>query len=389
MAFRTDDEFVDRMACCRGEAFTITESCPATKNLSRPFVFPVYDPQCSNQDLALNWELPQRPSPTRSKLPPLTDQVYRKTRDHASVAHIECVNSVEQYHKDKRRTQTRPGASRSVRRSRMSMTPSELPSIIHISGMPEWELERMAGHVPSFLDDDHIIRTSRAFKEPTSEFSPSNGEEMMSSILVEAGHRGNGPPDGGLLAWAHVFAGFLVIMNCQGMNLSFGVFQAYYEKVLLPGTSPSRLAWIGSFQCFAIYFSGLLTNPVIRKGVHFRYFTFGGSVLLFTGLLLTSFCETFWQLFLAQGVLTGVGMGCVFSAGVIILTSYFLYATRNCVSFDGCRCSYRWDSLPHTCEGPFREAFVWLDCADLSHHQRSHNARGQSDHSRSTQAEST
>ncbi len=41
------------------------------------------------------------------------------------------------------------------------------------------------------------------------------------------------PPDGGWLAWATAWAGFLVTFNCWGFNTAFGVFEAFYA--FLPG----------------------------------------------------------------------------------------------------------------------------------------------------------
>jgi len=49
----------------------------------------------------------------------------------------------------------------------------------------------------------------------------------------------------------------------------------------------------------------------------------GGALLLFLCVLGTSFCTEWWHFVLVQGVLTGLGMGLVYGAGVLILMSYF------------------------------------------------------------------
>lgn len=55
-------------------------------------------------------------------------------------------------------------------------------------------------------------------------------------------------PDGGLLAWSQVLAGFFLSMVAWGYPAMFGVYQAYYTSVvLLPATEAS---WIGSVQTF-------------------------------------------------------------------------------------------------------------------------------------------
>jgi MFS family permease len=100
------------------------------------------------------------------------------------------------------------------------------------------------------------------------------------------------------------------------------MFQAYYEKVLLPDSSPAKIAWIGSFQMFGTFFMCLATTPLINKG-YFRHCLVGGSLLFLGGLGLLSVSTKWWQLMLVQGVMMGIGGGLAFSSGVIALTSYF------------------------------------------------------------------
>ena len=61
---------------------------------------------------------------------------------------------------------------------------------------------------------------------------------------------------------------------------------------------------------------------MVDKGL-FRLCFNGGSVLLVVAILLTSFCTQWWQLFLVQGILTGIAMGLVFGSAVIVLMAYF------------------------------------------------------------------
>ena len=69
------------------------------------------------------------------------------------------------------------------------------------------------------------------------------------------------PADGGSLARKHVICGLLVIFNCWGINLSFGVFQEYYVNWLTPTLSQSRVVWIGSVQLALMF---ILATPVER-----------------------------------------------------------------------------------------------------------------------------
>lgn len=44
---------------------------------------------------------------------------------------------------------------------------------------------------------------------------------------------------------------------------------------------------------------------------------------MFMSILVTSWCHKWWELFLVQGILTGIGMGLAFGSGVLVLQSYF------------------------------------------------------------------
>ena len=44
---------------------------------------------------------------------------------------------------------------------------------------------------------------------------------------------------------------------------------------------------------------------------------------MFMSILVTSWCHKWWELFLVQGILTGIGMGMAFGSGVLVLQSYF------------------------------------------------------------------
>ena len=60
----------------------------------------------------------------------------------------------------------------------------------------------------------------------------------------------------------------------------------------------------------------------MQKG-RFRYCFHGGSVVLFTSVLGTSWCEKYWQFVLVQGIASGIGMGMIFGPGCQVLVTYF------------------------------------------------------------------
>lgn len=106
----------------------------------------------------------------------------------------------------------------------------------------------------------------------------------------------------------------------RGYINSFGVFQTYYSATLnLP---PSTISWIGSIQVFFLFFIGTFTGRLTDAG-YFRPILLLGSVFQLVGIFATSFCTTYWQLFLAQGVCMGIGNGCLFCPSVATVSTYF------------------------------------------------------------------
>lgn len=75
-------------------------------------------------------------------------------------------------------------------------------------------------------------------------------------------------------------------------------------------------------QVFLLCFVGTLVGPIYDSG-HIRLLLASGSFLSVLGVFMTSICTKYWQLFLAQGVVTGAGFGCLFLPGVATVSQYF------------------------------------------------------------------
>ena len=101
----------------------------------------------------------------------------------------------------------------------------------------------------------------------------------------------------------------------------FGVYQTHYTSSL-PSSSASAISWIGSIQAFLLFLVGTLVGPIYDVG-HVRSLLVVGSFLSVFGLSMTSICKEYWQLVLAQGILTGTGFGCLFLPGCTIVSQYF------------------------------------------------------------------
>ncbi|KAJ7848397.1 MFS general substrate transporter [Mycena leptocephala] len=96
-------------------------------------------------------------------------------------------------------------------------------------------------------------------------------------------------PDGGFRAWA----------------VLFGVFQAYYQQVILPHSSPSEIAWIGSIQRCIQSLPGVLLGRLFDLGFFRAPFAIG-SVLVIVGTFLIPVCKVYWHFLLCQGFMIGV-----------------------------------------------------------------------------------
>ncbi|KAL2172240.1 hypothetical protein VTG60DRAFT_6618 [Thermothelomyces hinnuleus] len=130
------------------------------------------------------------------------------------------------------------------------------------------------------------------------------------------------PPDGGLRAWLQVLGSFFLFMNTWGLVNSYGVYQTYYQLDLLRDKTPSQISWVGSFQACLLLVVGVATGPLFDLG-YFYLLLWAGSFLVVLGLMMTSLCTEYWQVMLAQGLVLGLGFGCLSVPSVAIVSTYF------------------------------------------------------------------
>ena len=102
----------------------------------------------------------------------------------------------------------------------------------------------------------------------------------------------------------------------------YGVFQTYYSYAIAETSTASAVSWIGSVQVFLLCFVGTLVGPIYDMG-YVRLLLISGIFLSSFGIFMTSVCRNYWELFLAQGVVTGSGFGCLFLPGVAVVSQYF------------------------------------------------------------------
>lgn len=116
--------------------------------------------------------------------------------------------------------------------------------------------------------------------------------------------------------------GQTLIVVLKRLPTNLGVYQTFYEQVLLPHESSSNISWIGSLQAFLLVFGGCVTGPLFDYG-YLRALIFAGSFLVVFGMMMTSICTQYWQLVLAQGLVVGLGSGSFFLCSVAVLPMYF------------------------------------------------------------------
>ena len=156
---------------------------------------------------------------------------------------------------------------------------------------------------------------------PKREEEPAGLIKVLSRISRASVRQDPGPPpDGGVRAWTQVGMAHLVIFCTWGYINSYGVFETYYIHTL--GHSASDIAWVGSVQIFLLFGISTFSGRATDAG-YFRLFFGAGVFLQVLGTFMTSISTQYWQLFLAQGVCTGIGNGLLFCPTISLIPTYF------------------------------------------------------------------
>lgn len=169
--------------------------------------------------------------------------------------------------------------------------------------------------------------STRSFHPSFSATAPSIGP------LASIDEKPEPPPDGGIVAWTQVFVAHLLVVNGFGYVFSFGLFQAYYATTL--NSPASSISWVGSVQIFLLFFIGTLSGRAMDAGF-FRSLVYLGCTMQLVGVFATSVCQQYWQLFLAQGVLQGLGNGLLFTPLVSLVSTYFSKNRTIALGFAAC-----------------------------------------------------
>nr|POE51626.1 aspyridones efflux protein apdf [Quercus suber] len=130
------------------------------------------------------------------------------------------------------------------------------------------------------------------------------------------------PPNGGFMAWLQVAGAWTIMFNVLGLLNSYGQFQNIYEVDNLSSNSASTIAWIGSAQFLFCYITCIFTGPLLDTG-HLHILLGIGTVVTVFGLMMVSLCQEYYQYFLAQTVVTGIGFGLIFLPASSVVSQWF------------------------------------------------------------------
>ncbi|XP_072339603.1 monocarboxylate transporter 7-like isoform X1 [Scyliorhinus torazame] len=126
-------------------------------------------------------------------------------------------------------------------------------------------------------------------------------------------------PDGGW-GWIIAIAFFFVEVLTYGIIKSFGVF--FNDLMTYFNESNSRVSWILSISAFVMMFTAPLST-ILSNHFGYRPVVMLGGLLVSMGMVAASFAQAIVEMYLAIGVVSGVGFCLSFLPTVTILSQYF------------------------------------------------------------------
>ncbi|KKY19338.1 putative mfs monocarboxylate transporter [Diplodia seriata] len=190
-----------------------------------------------------------------------------------------------------------------------------------IATVPEPELNRVTTQKAEDENCIEPVRTVKTHQSGNLQRTASRPANALQRFITPSTYREEPPPDGGLKAWLQVLAGHLTLFCTWGYLNSWGLFQAYYvSEYNLPA---STVSWVVSIQIFMINLLAGFSGRLFDAG-HYRPTVLCGMILEVIAIMMTSVCNRFWQVFLAQGVCGGLGMGLVWCPTISLISTYFV-----------------------------------------------------------------
>ncbi|KAK8034824.1 hypothetical protein PG993_009819 [Apiospora rasikravindrae] len=129
-------------------------------------------------------------------------------------------------------------------------------------------------------------------------------------------------PEGGREAWLVVFGAWCALFCTFGLITCIGVFLDYYKKGPLATYSPSAVSGITSSQVF-VQTGGSALWGRLYDSYGPRWLLLIGTPLYCFGLMMLSLSTEYYQIFLAQSVVSALGSGAIFTASLTSTMSWF------------------------------------------------------------------
>lgn len=129
-------------------------------------------------------------------------------------------------------------------------------------------------------------------------------------------------PDGGAKAWRTALGGFLAFIASIGLLSGGSIFQSYFKTTVLPDSTLSDIAWIGSVQVWGCFFFGIWSGSLSDKyGPALPLAV--GTFFMVLGNMMASLSTSFYQFLLSQGFCVALGMGLVFTPALAVQSQWF------------------------------------------------------------------
>lgn len=160
---------------------------------------------------------------------------------------------------------------------------------------------------------------SRKHELGTQPGAPTLRMTQKKSMLYSGTNVYTQVPDGGW-GWVVAVAFFFIEVFTYGIIKSFGVF--FKDLMESFDESNSRISWIISICVFVLTFTAPLASILSNRFGH-RLAVMLGGVLVSTGMVIASFSQKVYHMYIAIGVVSGLGYCFSFLPAVTILSQYF------------------------------------------------------------------
>jgi len=126
-------------------------------------------------------------------------------------------------------------------------------------------------------------------------------------------------PDGGY-GWIICVAASVIQFIILGIHNNCSILYTYLMKDL--NTGPSETAWVGSIAFGVMFLCGPFTGGLCEK-YGFRVVTAAGGLISVVGLLLTSFTDNLYVIYVTYSIVWGFGSSLNFAPATMVLGQYF------------------------------------------------------------------